>query len=225
MSLSFVSKTIQTSTQDGGFEETPIDNGSQADDGKNDGGFQKPLFEQLRDNQEQEEAERAEFQRSIMRGTLALDEEDAAHLQALHKTNMEKQQELQRQTQSELAAFKAAKADRMQQQKILNEAEEDLTDLPVTTKSVEAPKEVRPTTKIVPKIVKKRRRGTTEAKDPSDESRSSDEKRGKNASPVEKTGITTDEKTGITTDASGEDKKPAALTGLLTGYGSSSDEE
>jgi hypothetical protein len=70
MNLSFVSKTIQTSRDDGGYDEKPVESteGRSGDGQSSYTTAQKPLFEQLRANQEQEEEEREEFHRSIMRG-------------------------------------------------------------------------------------------------------------------------------------------------------------
>lgn len=112
MSLSFVSKTIQTGRDDGGFDETPVEN-SRNDNVAISSSAQKPLFEQLRANKEQEDEERAEFQRSIMRGTLALDEEDCAHLDSLSRKRAEEQLKRQQETEQDLALFRAQRADRV----------------------------------------------------------------------------------------------------------------
>jgi FAM192A/Fyv6, N-terminal domain len=115
MSLSFVSKSIQTTTEDGSFVEKPVE--GSADDGGGAGGASssgdnRPLFEQLRQNQEQRDAEEEEYQRSMMRGTLALDEEDEAHLAGLRRQREREEMELRQQTDQELAAFRAARLDR-----------------------------------------------------------------------------------------------------------------
>ena len=115
MSLSFVSKTVQTSTSDGGFEEKAIESADGAEDtsGKT---VQKPLFEQLRHNKDTNDEEREEYQRTLMRGTLALDEEDCAHFSALERQKSETATRVHQETQDGLAAFRAAQADRLEQQ-------------------------------------------------------------------------------------------------------------
>lgn len=115
MSLSFVSKAIQTSRDDGGYDECPVENADGAASRSAVSFDHKPLFEQLRANQEQEEEERAELQRSIMRGTLALDEEDCAHLDALEKQRARERSFREQETAEELAAFRAAKENLLEQ--------------------------------------------------------------------------------------------------------------
>jgi hypothetical protein len=110
MSLSFVSSAVLKSTDGVSHnEETPIESPEvlalqrkqqQA----------RPLFEQLRSSQEEEEAARLEFQRSIMRGTRALDEEDVAHLDAVANQRMEREWKHQQEVQQEVAVFRAARA-------------------------------------------------------------------------------------------------------------------
>eukprot|EP00536_Pseudo-nitzschia_multiseries_P005300 jgi/Psemu1/12224/gm1.12224_g len=74
MSLSFVSSAVQVGTSDGGFEETPIEN--KETEAVNRRNAHKPLFEQLRSNQEEDQEKQEELQRQIMRSTCALDEDD-----------------------------------------------------------------------------------------------------------------------------------------------------
>ena len=112
MSLSFVTKAIQTTAADGTFEEQAVenddDNQREATRGRNTMG----LFDQLRQNKDEEEAARLEFQRSIMRGTLALDEDDAAHLQELQRQKEAQNDAHVRYTEMQLASFRAAQAER-----------------------------------------------------------------------------------------------------------------
>ena len=61
MSLSFVSSAVQRGTSDGGYEETPIE--SKESEAVNRRNAHKPLFDQLRSNQEDEQAKREEIQR------------------------------------------------------------------------------------------------------------------------------------------------------------------
>jgi FAM192A/Fyv6, N-terminal domain len=115
MSLSFVTKAIQTTAADGTFEEQPvIDTSATASSLRSGsgGGTGVGLFEQLRQNQEEEEAAREEFQRSIMRGTLALDDDDAAHLQQIQAQKRAARSVQEQQTAEQLASFRAAQAER-----------------------------------------------------------------------------------------------------------------
>ena len=197
MSLAFVSKTVQTATNDGGFQEEAIDRGDDEQNGSNAGrgGPAKPLFEQLRKNKEQEEEEREEFQRSVMRGTLALDDEDCAHLDAVRKQREEQDKRLQQQTQDDLAVFRAAQADLMeQQQQVVAKYDENTRKIDKEPEAVsEDIRAEKPSNR--PKItVKKRRRKQETILEP---------KKAK-VEPVE---------------------EGNGLVGLLTGYGSSSDDE
>jgi hypothetical protein len=201
MSLSFVSKSVQTSTEGGGFEETPIAGAEETTVTTTS----KPLFEQLRANQEQEEAERAESQMAMMRGTLALDEEDAEHLNSLRRKAQEERDEVKRQTEEELAAFRTARADRS--------SEASSHHLQRKTESLIAPPMEEPlTTKPVPKIAapqirfkKKRRKNDAEVS---------------NGDAGKKTNSTE----GDATSGGATGSKPG-LGSLLSGYGSSSDDE
>lgn len=112
MSLSFVSSAVLKSTDGVSHnEETPIESPQVlALQKKQQQQQARPLFEQLRSNQEEEEATRQEFQRSIMRGTRALDEEDVAHLDAVAKQRQEREFQYQQEMQQEMALFRAARA-------------------------------------------------------------------------------------------------------------------
>ncbi len=194
MSLSFVSKTIQTSRDDGGYDETPVE-------GSDAGSLSykeshKPLFEQLRANKEQEEAERAEQQIAMMRGTLALDVEDCAHLEALRKQKLQEEIERQREACEEIAAFKAAQADRASNS--LPDDLEPTKQFPPKRTIVAAKKREAQPSKLIPKIIiKKRKQDTPE----NEQTQKNSAKQIEDASKDENSGI----------------------GGLLTGY--SSDEE
>jgi FAM192A/Fyv6, N-terminal domain len=98
---------------DGTFEEQPVsDTSATASSFRsgNGGGTGIGLFEQLRQNQEK--AAREEFQRSIMRGTLALDDDDAAHLQQIQAQKQAARSVQDQQTGEQLASFRAARAER-----------------------------------------------------------------------------------------------------------------
>jgi FAM192A/Fyv6, N-terminal domain len=121
MSLSFVTKAIQTTAADGTFEEKAVDNDDDKKQGTTRGGNTIGLFDQLRQNRDEEEMARLEFQRSIMRGTLALDEDDAAHLQELQKQKEAEHDAQLRYTEMQLASFRASQAERYERSTTLDE--------------------------------------------------------------------------------------------------------
>ncbi len=112
MSLSFVSSAVQIGTSDGGFEETAIEN--KETEAVNRRNAHKPLFEQLRSNQEEDQEKKEEMKRQIMRSTCALDDEDVAHLDALQKQRSDRERKIQERTKNELDSFRAARALRQQ---------------------------------------------------------------------------------------------------------------
>ena len=226
MSLSFVASAVQTGTADGGYEETPIE--SREVEAANRLNQHKPLFEQLRANQEAEEAKREEMQREIMRGTCALGEDDVAHLDALEKQRLEKERKLQLRTRDEIAMFRAARAERdvlqlddddddddgdgkkekHDETKYNSQKGQGLNDMASATTTsgnavIKAPKIV----------VKKRKLKGTSNTTQVDESTSSNGKRTK---------TTVKKKTEQKEQTKETDH---GLGGLLCGYGSSSDEE
>ncbi|KAG7337448.1 NEFA-interacting nuclear NIP30 family protein [Nitzschia inconspicua] len=180
MSLSFVSSTVQKGTENGGYEETPIETSQQEREAVNRRNANKPLFEQLRENQEEEDAKREELQRQMMRGTRTLDEDDVAHLEALEKQRSDREQAIQEQTKSELAMFRAARALRQQQtlgddddKEVTVEDEEEVgSSIPqptkemfTTTKQPIVPVPKATVAPVIPKIkVKKRKRKGEENK-------------------------------------------------------------
>ena len=212
MSLSFVSKSVQTTTEDGGFVEEAIEGASNE---KETTGVHKPLFEQLRANQEQEEAEREEYQKAIMRGTLALDEEDAAHLESLRRKESEQRAEVNRRTEEELAAFRAARADRSEG--IIQEKEPALSSMnsDLVQQTREEPKVSSKPKLAAPQIRIKRKRRKEEGKN--DDLDSADKK----AKSSDKKAVRNSEEA----QSSEKESKETALGSLLTGYGSSSDED
>jgi hypothetical protein len=242
MSLSFVSSTVQRGTEDGGYEETPIETSKEEREAVNRRNANKPLYEQLRDNQDEEQAKWDELQREMMRGTRALDEDDVAHLDALERQRSERERAIQEQTQSELAMFRAAKA--MRQQQVINEDEDDSEDnddaaadkvqagnsLAVSCdpafsslqQSIVTPKvNVAPPTVPKIKIVKRRKR---KAEEDVLNRKVVNEKGGNEEGTM---GCGT-EKLSATTAPTVDDSKVSAISGgglssLLAGYGSSSD--
>ncbi|GAX14969.1 hypothetical protein FisN_12Lu400 [Fistulifera solaris] len=154
MSLSFVSKTVQTSRDDGTYDETPVEGSDVGTSSYKES--HKPLFEQLRANKEQEEAERAEQQIAMMRGTLALDAEDCAHLEALRKQKLLEETERQREANEEIAAFKAAQADRASN--TLSDDIEPTKQFPSNRATVIAKKREIQSSNLKPKIIVKKRK-------------------------------------------------------------------
>lgn len=215
MSLSFVSKTVQTSTDDGGYEEKPIEGGSSTEESASRAAH-KPLFEQLRANQEQDEAEREEFQRSMMRGTLALDEEDAAHLDAIGKQRIEEEQKVAQQTNQQLAAFRAARADRLERG-FSDESNVTESEHRIDTMKIREPRP-QASARLIPKITKKRRRTTVSDAD-NDVLNSEDKKNITRTDPV---GDTNKHLEDVKRKPEEEVK---GLGGLLDGYDSSSSDE
>lgn len=219
MSLSFVSKAIQTTREDGAFEEKEIVDASETTGGTGVTAGGKPLFEQLRQNKEQEDAEREELQRSIMRGTLALDEDDAAHLEQLNQQRMQRESEKYQQTQQELASFRAAQADRLEkqhQQKDSTNTDDGRQDETVAFESATKPSAVAAKPAFAPTILKKKRK------------RGDDEKSIENDNVATKKDSRKQEP--ATMESTGEKKRDggasgAALSSLLTGYSSSSSDE
>eukprot|EP00534_Pseudo-nitzschia_fraudulenta_P004707 CAMPEP_0201133562 /NCGR_PEP_ID=MMETSP0850-20130426/49191_1 /ASSEMBLY_ACC=CAM_ASM_000622 /TAXON_ID=183588 /ORGANISM="Pseudo-nitzschia fraudulenta, Strain WWA7" /LENGTH=236 /DNA_ID=CAMNT_0047404241 /DNA_START=23 /DNA_END=729 /DNA_ORIENTATION=- len=112
MSLSFVSSAVQIGTSNGGFEETAIEN--KETEAVNRRNAHKPLFEQLRSNQEEDEEKKDEAQRLIMRSTCALNDEDVAHLDSLERQRTDRERKIQERTNNEVENFRAAKALRKQ---------------------------------------------------------------------------------------------------------------
>jgi hypothetical protein len=91
-----------------------------------------------------------------MRGTLALDEDDAAHLQELQRQKEAENDAQLRQTELQLASFRAAQADRFERSTTLNKHQPLSTLEPtvITGNSIDRAKSL-----IIPNIkIKKRRR-------------------------------------------------------------------
>ena len=203
MSLNFVAKSIQTSTNDGTYEETPVESqDGQTEVTVNASGV--GLFEQLRKNKDKQEEERLEFQQSIMRGTLTLDEDDAAHLEYLNRQKTEQLSKLQEQTQSEVAAFRAAQMEQKLGGDDKSKETKESISLGATVKSEASPSFTAP-------IIKKRKRKA----DTADSKPSADPKQPKPDTP--------DTTSPVTKEPA--DEKSAGISTLLAGYDSSSSEE
>jgi hypothetical protein len=154
MSLAFVSSAVLSSTDGVSHnEEKAIDSKEVRDVRSRQAGGQLPLFQQLQANKDKEDEERAESQRNIMRGTMTLDDEDCAHLDAIQKQKDEQQQSIRQSMDEELALFRAAKADRTQSQLLVEEDNEEKKISPVIV-----PDKRRHAASFVQKIVIKKKR-------------------------------------------------------------------
>ena len=212
MSLSFVSSAVLSSSDGVSHnEEKSIESKEvQALRGKQQAA--KPLFEQLRANQEEEEMKREEFQRTVMRGTRALDEEDCAHLDAIQKQKLERETEIKSQTEQELALFRAAKAERVQGELVgvdedaEEEEEEEAGDAKTNETTIKSDTAISSTVKkpFVPVIVGKRKRRQQPEKE-KDKAQSTPKRPKKSEEPKE--------------------EEEEGLGGLLGGYGSSDDSD
>ena len=110
MSLNFVSTTVLSSTDGVSHNaETRLET-SGADTSTQSSGTYKPLYEQLRQNQ-QEEQDKYDEQTRAMRGAQALDDEDIAHLQGVENERAERLRQQAVQEKEELESFRLAKMD------------------------------------------------------------------------------------------------------------------
>jgi hypothetical protein len=219
MSLFFVSKTIQTGRDDGGYDEKPVEaSENSGGDQSSYTAAQKPLFEQLREKQEQEEEEREELQRSMMRGTLALDEEDCAHLDYVNKHRMQEQSKRQQQTEQELTAFRAAQADRLEKQESSQDTALTKGD---TGLRRDVPEKRTGPSLVAPRILVKKRRLRVASGDSGEGKQIQQNDETQTSASTSKTIQTSSGENAAFTAA---EPKPG-LGGLLSGYGSSDDEE
>jgi hypothetical protein len=204
MSLSFVASAVLSSTDGISHnEETEIEN-KEVDAVRKNASSSKSLFEQLRENQDTEEEKKAEMQQKIMRGTMALDEEDVAHLDALQKSKNESELKNRTELEQELAMFRAAKEERLAGQVVVDDDEEEEEDAPKSVPQVlKAQPVIKPLGRIVPKIVGKRKR-----------------KVAGDAITTKKIMKETKKEEPVAASAA-----PGGLGSLLGGYGSSSDED
>jgi hypothetical protein len=202
MSLSFVASAVLSSTDGISHnEETEIEN-KEVDAVRNNASSSKSLFEQLRENQDTEEEKKAEMQQKIMRGTMALDEEDVAHLDALQKSKNVSELKKRTELDQELALFRAAKEERLAGQVVVDDDDEE-EDAPQSIPQVlKSQPVIKAIGRIVPKIVGKRKRKVA-------------------GDPI--TTKKTKEETKKEEPATGA--APGGLGSLLGGYGSTSDED
>ena len=238
MSLSFVSSAVQVGTADGGFEETAIEN--KETEAVNRRNAHKPLFDQLRSNQEEDQEKKDEAEREIMRSTCALDDEDVAHLDALQKQQSERERKIQERTKNELDSFRAARALRQQAALGSDQEEDDNNDIKNISRGIGGqtlvPKErVVPTPSLPVIKVKKRKRRTNNSNETTtpkpktseqetnleqkEKSKKDSKETGQSASDSNATGAPSTKKPVTNEDGGG------GLGSLLCGYGSSSSDE
>ena len=211
MSLSFVSKAVLTAKDGGGYEETAVE--GKESEGSSSMTTSQPLFEQLRTNKEQEEMEREEFQKSIMRGTLALDEEDCSYLDSLQKQRQEQEQLIKKETQSELEAVNRMEQGMMKpdQDEMDLEEKRKREDKEIERKKQQQQQSEKKPAANKPKFVVKKRKKVEANNDNNKEEADTKKAKKEESKPA---GAAEDNK----------DDKPA-LSGLLAGYGSDSDSD
>ena len=114
MSLNFVSSAVLTSTDGVSHNEEKAVETTEANSVRRqqEAGGHRPLFEQLRSNADQAQEER-DAAAKAMRGTRTLDEDDCAHLDSIERRRMERDAAVRRGVEDEVAAFRAARAERM----------------------------------------------------------------------------------------------------------------
>lgn len=225
MSLSFVTKAIQTTAADGTFEEQAVENDDDKKQGTMRSGNAVGLFDQLRQNKDEEEAARLEFQRSIMRGTLALDEDDAAHLQELQRQKEAESKAQMRYTETQLASFRAAQAERFEHTatgRIVENQDLNGIDSSITLQKSADIK----TFPLVPNIkIKKRRRRDDENNGSTETEPSRIRSNETNAIPVESVDNANEKYSAQTSEivCKKSSNADATLSSLLSGYSSDED--
>lgn len=226
MSLSFVSSAVQIGTADGGFEEKKIEN--KETEAVNRRNAHKPLFEQLRSNQEEDEEKKAEMQRQIMRSTCALDDEDVAHLDSLERQRSDRERKIQEQTKNQLDSFRAAKALRQQAALSVDLEEDDNNDSNKNSalgNSLGSKEKAAPAPSLPMIKVKKRKRRTQDSTETTSKPKIAEKQKVlDHDSKTKKDGApsTTPTKESVTPP---QPSSVGGLGGLLSGYGSSSSDE
>lgn len=239
MSLSFVSSAVQVGTADGGFEETAIEN--KETEAVNRRNAHKPLFDQLRSNQEEDQEKKEEIQRQLMRSTCALDDEDVAHLDSLEKHRSNRQRKIQEQTKNELNSFRAAKA--LRQQAALgsdheyddsNGSNKNIITRGIGVKDLGSKKKVVLAPSLPVIKVKKRKRRMRESIETIPKHNIAEKRRNLEQNSKSKTELEDEGKSTTVANETGTPSKPVSVTnkegggglgGLLSGYGSSSSDD
>jgi hypothetical protein len=125
MSLSFVSSAVLSSTDGVSHNEEKAIESEEATSLRNRS-TAKPLYDQLRSNQDADQEKYDEIGKAMRAGMRPLDEEDCAHLDAVEKTRLERDSLVKQTVEQELALFRAARADRSMTQTIVDD--ETVTD-------------------------------------------------------------------------------------------------
>lgn len=246
MGLSFVASAVQIGTSNGGFEETAIEN--QETEAVNRRNEHRPLFDQLRSNQEEDDEKKEELQMEIMRSTCALDDDDVAHLDSLSRQRSDRERTIREKTQNELDNFRAAKALRQQQVALADDNEDDdfnerrsisrslaksrRIENDVVTPGVKEKVTPVPLSRVPVIKVKKRKRIRNPIETIS-KHKNGEEKRKSVPNTNSESRLEEKDQSNETTSTSRKEREPSpviaerkdGLGGLLNGYGSSSDDE
>lgn len=225
MSLNFVSTTVLSST-DGVSHDTETRLASSDATSISRSENYKPLYEQLRQNA-QEEQEKYDEVTKAMRGTRALDDEDVAHLQSLEDERAERLRLQALREHEELESFRLAKLDYKDANKPKGDTlsnhntfdnNEAMKNISVNSKERDGQDEQNMSSlmKLKPKIIvtKKRRRkelSATSSEDKSAKKRNDSESEDKKHSSEENEGSSNIDQCG--------------LGGLIGGYGSSDSDD
>lgn len=182
MSLNFVSTSVLSSTDGVSHDkETNLDPNSSASANQT---YQKPLYEQLRENAEMEQ-EKYDEQTRAMRAATTLNEEDAAFIQGVEERKEEIKRNAKRKEEEELQMFRAARLEKTVTQSEIVGVEGIDDRISTSTKPTETAipnsktDEVKITSSLLnmkPKILKKRRRkpeASNEVKETLDSSKKS----------------------------------------------------
>ena len=182
MSLNFVSTSVLSSTDGVSHDkETNLDPNSSASANQT---YQKPLYEQLRENAEMEQ-EKYDEQTRAMRAATTLNEEDAAFIQGVEERKEEIKRNAKRKEEEELQMFRAARLEKTVTQSEIVGVEGIDDRISTSTKPMETAipnsktDEVKITSSLLnmkPKILKKRRRkpeASNEVKETLDSSKKS----------------------------------------------------
>mmetsp|Transcript_19110 Transcript_19110/g.44746 ORF Transcript_19110/g.44746 Transcript_19110/m.44746 type:complete len:209 (+) Transcript_19110:319-945(+) len=163
MSLSFVKSAVLSSSDGISHNEEKTIDSKETQAARSRSSTAKPLFEQLKANQDADQEREDEFQKSL-RGMRPLDEEDCAHLDAIQRGRLEKEDNVKKGIEREVAMFNAAKESRSL---TLTVAEGDTSE-PTAFAGREAltfqKKRTAPVVRPVFKVKRKRRDTETEPK-------------------------------------------------------------
>jgi hypothetical protein len=165
MSLNFVSTSVLSSTDGVSHNtETVLDPSSSTSANHT---YQKPLYEQLRDNSEKDQEKYDEITKA-MRGTTTLNEEDVAFIHSVEDRKAKKKNDVKRKEEEEIQMFRAARLEKnmTRSESILvnDEADEDRgtrADISAAATAFVVQNHSKVQSSLVstkPKIVRKRRR-------------------------------------------------------------------